>query len=127
MIKNQPAMYSLPNGSGVPSLASDEVALVAGPLDAVLSLGTVLVVHIAGAVGPEGVVEASIGASAARGAGTREKGRLGAIGRAHRGGDSAEGGRAGNKEGSERDHVWIGGQRKMDEWKWVVGSPQVSC
>lgn len=58
-------LLPLPGASGGPSLATDPVALVAGPLHAVLASSSVGVADGARAIGPEGVVVAVAGASLA--------------------------------------------------------------
>jgi hypothetical protein len=51
--------------SWVPSLSCNEVTPVAGPGDAVLTSGSVVVAHTSGAISPEGVVVSVVGTSGA--------------------------------------------------------------
>lgn len=75
--------------AGVPSLAGYEVAHV-GPRHVVRAARSVVVGHLAGAVGPEGIEEAVIGARAGGGRPGDE---------VERGGDGPGGSREGNEDG----------------------------
>jgi hypothetical protein len=111
----------LPNGSGVPSLAADPVA-VAGPLDAVLAVGTVLVVDVSSAVGPERVVVTVVVTGAARGAATLVYGESGGVdGRVlERSGRDARDDRADSEDGRERDHVDYGCLASEVKVSWMA-------
>lgn len=67
------SQYNLPSSSGIPSLSSNEVAIVASPNDLVFSPTFVGVSDVTGTVGPEGVVKSSVGTSAAGSAGTTQE------------------------------------------------------
>jgi hypothetical protein len=94
-----------PDGSGEPTLTTDPITGVTGPLDAVLTTGTILVVDVGGTVSPEGVVVAVAGAGRAGRARTPYSGGdISAVveveGESGNAGDDG----AGSEEGSEGDH-----------------------
>ena len=55
----------IPSGTGVPSLPTDNVAVTARPLQAVLATSSVGVSGVSGTIGPPRIVEAVVGAGRA--------------------------------------------------------------